>query len=304
MPVKPIIPSIFGLVFALLGYIGAQNYLTQLNPHNFPYLIQNLSAFASGLFGVFLLPILGHYLTVLYSNFVHRIAIELVSQIQSRLSFPSMASLNMRRAKKKLEATERVFNPMLLDTSAIIDGRILDIVETGFLSGTLFVPNFVLIELQQVADSANALKRSRGRRGFEILEALKKSNSIKTEITREEAAGKDADEKLVKLARTLKAKIVTCDYNLNKVASLNGVKTLNVNELSNSLKTIVLPGETLSIKVIQEGKEKSQGVGYLPDGTMVVVENGNSLIGKNVEMVVSRVIQTVAGRMIFGSAKE
>lgn len=189
---------------------------------------------------------------------------------------------------------------LILDTSAIIDGRIADIVESGFLEGTLIVSSGVLQELQGISDSKNSLKRNRGRRGLEILEALKKSKEVPLQVF--DYSLKDLnrlDESLIKLAKKLKGKIITVDYNLNKVGKLRGVKILNVNELANVVKTVVLPGETLTLKVIQEGKEKDQGVGYLPDGTLVVVEEGKEFLGREIETVVERLLQTEAGRLIF-----
>lgn len=289
---------VLGLIFALSGYFLSQTYLSGFNPKSYPYLVPVAASFGSGLFGVFLIPVIGHYSRLWYSRFVRRIASELLREFQNRV--PRMPG----KSKFKRENGKN-FNPMVVDTSAIIDGRLLDITETGFLAGTLIVPSFVLTELQHISDSANDLKRERGRRGFEILESLKKSPHIKIDILRSDnVEGKDADDKILRLAKNLKAKIITCDFNLNKMATISGVKILNVNELANAVKSVVLPGETMSIRVIQEGKEKNQGVGYLADGTMVVVEKGNSLVGKTVPVAVSRVIQTVAGRMIFAVLKE
>jgi len=194
---------------------------------------------------------------------------------------------------------------MLIDTSSLIDGRIGDFIETGFLFGTIIIPDFILLELQHIADSADSLKRGRGRRGLEVLEALKKSNHIKTYVYETgQVSLKNIDDRLMKLGKQLKAKIITNDFNLNKIATVSGVKILNINELTNVLKTPLIPGEEIEVKVIQEGKEKTQGVGYLPDGTMIVVENGAAYLGRKIKSKVSRVIQTVAGRMIFVQATE
>jgi uncharacterized protein YacL len=194
---------------------------------------------------------------------------------------------------------------VLVDTSSIIDGRIADISETGFLGGPLVVPRFVLHELQRVADSADSLRRGRGRRGLDILDRLQKDADIVLEIDETEIdLNGDVDARLVTLARRLRCPIVTNDYNLNKVAGLQGVKVLNINELANAVKSIVLPGQELSLRVIQEGKEMGQGVGYLEDGTMVVVENGRRAIGNTVTVTVSRVLQTAAGRMVFAHPRD
>ena len=189
----------------------------------------------------------------------------------------------------------------VLDTSVIIDGRIADICETGFLDGTIVVPQFVLRELQSIADSSDALKRNRGRKGLDILQRIKKMTGVNVLITEIDfpQAG-EVDHKLIELARQMAAKIVTNDLNLNKVAQLRGVEVLNINELANSVKPVVLPGETMSVFIIKEGKEPNQGVAYLDDGTMVVIDNARRHLGKTVEIVVTSVLQTTAGKMFFG----
>ncbi len=189
---------------------------------------------------------------------------------------------------------------VLIDTSVIIDGRIVDIARTGFISGTLVIPRFVLNELQYIADSAESLRRQRGRRGMEVLSELQKDRTITTTIADIDVEGvREVDEKLIMLARQMQAPILTNDYNLNRVAELQGVQVLNINELANAVKSILLPGELMAVNVIQEGKEAGQGVGYLDDGTMVVVEEGKNYIGKEIEVSVTKVLQTAAGRMIF-----
>lgn len=190
---------------------------------------------------------------------------------------------------------------ILLDTSVIIDGRIADIARTGFISGQMMVPNFVLIELQHIADSSDNLRRQRGRRGLDILNRMQKDTTVPFRITDIDVEGvRDVDDKLVILGKQLKAPILTNDYNLNRVAELQGVQVLNINELANAVKAVYIPGEQFEIQVIQEGKEAGQGVGYLDDGTMVVVEDGKNFIGKSIKIVVTKVLQTAAGRMIFG----
>ena len=189
---------------------------------------------------------------------------------------------------------------ILLDTSVIIDGRIADIASTGFLPGTLLIPRFVLNELQYVADSPDGLRRQRGRRGMEVLSNLQKDPNVMVRISDIDVDGiREVDSKLVVLARQLKCPVLTNDYNLNRVAELQGVTVLNINELANAVKSVVLPGEFLRINVIQEGKERDQGVGYMEDGTMVVVENGREVIGEYTDVSVTKVLQTAAGRMIF-----
>jgi uncharacterized protein YacL len=193
----------------------------------------------------------------------------------------------------------------VLDTSVIIDGRIADICKTGFLEGALVVPHFVLRELQQIADSADSIKRNRGRRGLEILEKVKGAPGVTVQIVEKDYPEvKEVDLKLIELAKELSAKIVTNDFNLNKVSQLRGVDVLNINELANSLKPVVLPGETMRVFILKEGKEYNQGVAYLDDGTMVVVDNARKMIGKTIATQVTSVLQTTAGKMIFGRFPE
>ncbi len=192
----------------------------------------------------------------------------------------------------------------ILDTSVIIDGRIADISETGFLEGTFLVPKFILEELQYIADSPDELRRTRGRRGLDILKRLQQHNRLQVEFVEEDvpqAAG--VDSKLVGLALKLRAKILTNDFNLHKVAELQGIEVLNINQLANAMKPAVLPGETLQVQILREGKSQGQGVAYLDDGTMVVIENARRFIGKEVEVAVTSVLQTTAGRMIFSEIK-
>jgi uncharacterized protein YacL len=189
---------------------------------------------------------------------------------------------------------------ILLDTSVIIDGRIADIARTGFLVGTLLIPRFVLNELQYIADSADSLRRQRGRRGMEVLSDLQRDSTVPVRISDMDVEGvREVDDKLVILARQLRCPILTNDYNLNRVAELQGVPVLNVNELANAVKSVLLPGEPLEVNIIQEGKESGQGVGYLDDGTMVVIEDGRTYLNQEVTVTVTKVLQTAAGRMIF-----
>ena len=189
----------------------------------------------------------------------------------------------------------------VLDTSVIIDGRIADVAETGFLGGTLIIPQFVLRELQQVADSPDSSKRQRGRRGLDMLQRLRNNSSLDIQIVENDYQNvKEVDLKLMELGKELDAVIVTNDFNLNKVSQLRGVNVLNINELANALKPVVLPGEAMKVFILKEGKEYNQGVAYLDDGTMVVVDNARKLIGKNAEVAVTSVLQTTAGKMIFG----
>jgi uncharacterized protein YacL len=193
----------------------------------------------------------------------------------------------------------------ILDTSVIIDGRISDVCAAGFLDGVLVIPQFVLRELQQVADSPDPLKRNRGRRGLDILQKMQKMATVIVQIVDDDFPRvRDVDMKLIELAKSYEAKIVTNDFNLNKIAQLQGVEVLNINELANALKPIVLPGETMRVFILKEGKEYNQGVAYLDDGTMVVVDNARKMISKTIDISVTSVLQTTAGKMIFGKYDE
>ncbi|MFA5271669.1 MAG: PIN domain-containing protein, partial [Candidatus Omnitrophota bacterium] len=200
----------------------------------------------------------------------------------------------------KFQRKELKEEPIVIDTSIIIDARILDIVKTGFLEARFVVPRFVLNELQALADSTEHMKRQKGKRGIEVLHSLKKEQNIEVEIYSEDVEGvKSVDEKVVVLAQTLDAKILTTDYNLNRIAQLQGVKVLNINDLANALKPTFVAGERFNVKLIKEGKEHNQAIGYLEDGTMIVVENAKWLIGKNVDIEVTSILQSPSGRIIF-----
>lgn len=231
-------------------------------------------------------------------NFVvHRVASEVSTQIV-KFTRPHNPFTHSTVQLGSVSLTK----PYILDTSAIIDGRILDIAKTGFLSGLVLVPKFVLVELQQVADSSDDLKRARGRKGFETVEELKKLKQIRVDVWDKEQSGKTVDEKLMNLTKSLHGRIITTDFNLNKVASVSNIGVLNVNELANAVKVVSLPGEKMEIKIVHLGKDKSQGVGYLSDGTMVVVADAAEKIGQTIKVEVTKNIQLPAGKMIF--AKE
>ncbi|MCB9009389.1 MAG: PIN domain nuclease [Ardenticatenaceae bacterium] len=212
------------------------------------------------------------------------------------LRTPIAAGIGQSNKTKNGESDQYI----LLDTSVIIDGRIADISKTGFIRATLLIPNFILSELQHIADSADPLRRGRGRLGLEVLTQLQNDSPVPTQITDMDVSEvRDADSKLVALGRHLRCPIMTNDYNLNRVAELQGVSVLNINDLANAVKITSLPGEELKVKIIQEGRESDQGVGFLQDGTMVVVEDGRNLINKTLNVTVTKVLQTSAGRMIF-----
>lgn len=212
-----------------------------------------------------------------------------------------------KKTKEVTKETKEVIKgiPKVLDTSVIIDGRIFDICETGFIEGPLVIPNFVLDELRHISDSSDSLKRNRGRRGLDILNKIQKELPIETQIVDDDFPKiAEVDAKLLKLAQKMEGKVITNDYNLNKVAEFQGVPVLNINELSNAIKPVVLPGEEMVIAIVKDGKESSQGVAYLDDGTMIVVEGGRKYIGQTTQVIVTSVLQTAAGRMIFAKPKE
>jgi uncharacterized protein YacL len=244
------------------------------------------------------LPIIGAYGPIVFSIIFGyagmSIAVRKKTEIAGWVSF-----LRLPRSKEK-ERKKEEFSGKLLDTSSIIDGRIAEICSTGFLEGPLLVPVFVLEELQLIADSSDVLKRNKGRRGLDILKQMQEDNYVEVRIINDDFDDvQGVDSKLVRLGRKINAKVVTNDYNLNKVAALQGVVVLNINDLANALKPARIPGEHMEVLVVKAGKENNQGVGYLDDGTMIVVENGQKYIGSTVPVVVTSVLQTSAGRMIF-----
>ena len=212
-------------------------------------------------------------------------------------------SYNMKEKSSKKDVNKSI--PVkILDTSVIIDGRISDICKTGFIEGKLVIPKFVLNELQHIADSSDDLKRVRGRRGLDILNIIQKELDIEVEITEQDFDDiPEVDSKLLKLAQVMNGKVVTNDYNLNKVAQVQGVEVLNINELANAVKPVAIPGEEMVVQVVKEGKEQNQGIAYLDDGTMIVVDGGRKYMGETIRVLVTSVLQTPAGRMIFGKPK-
>lgn len=255
------------------------------------------------------IPVIGDYLPAIFSIVLGYLGISITIRKRKELtelfdSFPK--KLRERRAheqKKGQESANRTigaYTYKVLDTSVIIDGRIADIVKSGFLEGTLVVPAFVLRELQHIADSSDVLKRTRGRRGLDILQKMQDADEAQIMITNVDYDDiPEVDMKLVRLAHEMGGKLVTNDYNLNKVAALRGVQVLNINELSNAVKAVVIPGESMFVSIVKEGKEYGQGVAYLDDGTMIVIEDGRKHIGDSIKVEVTSALQTAAGRMIF-----
>jgi len=248
------------------------------------------------------LPFVGAYIPIIASLLLGYLGMSVgAKKKEDLLSIFSLFKFGSKEKTSKLDCKPR---HKILDTSVIIDGRIADICKTGFVEGPLVIPNFVLEELRHIADSSDILKRNRGRRGLDILNKIRKELDIVVQITEKDFDDiLEVDSKLVKLAQVLGGYVVTNDYNLNKVAELQGVKVLNINELANAIKPVVLPGEEMIVQVIKDGKEAGQGVAYLDDGTMIVVENGRRVIGDTVNVLVTSVLQTAAGRMIFAKLK-
>lgn len=278
---------ILSIVF---GFIGAFVAKVVLQSQAAFFIV--LAVFSFGILG-FILP---EFLEFAGRAGIAVVAAQIIKYLQEvQAPHLSVPTIRFNRRKK----ISKYINPLVLDTSVLIDGRILDIAKTGFLFGTLVVSEPVISELQTLSDSADALKRGKGRRGLDALSELQKQKSLKVIILPAEKGDKNVDDMLVSLSKKLKARLLTLDFNLLKVAKIKKVKVLNINELANGLKTVVLPGEKINLEVRDRGSGKDQGVGYLSDGTMVVLEGGLAYKGKSIEAEVLRILQTPAGRMVF-----
>ena len=296
-----------GLIFA---YLGTPYVLGGWRTFNFRLTSTPLPDLLSGLLGM----VVGLVIAVLIGFFVRDLPYGYaLSFVLALLLAAQGASVGLTRRTELASlffggdrgTDSHRLSAVLLDTSVIIDGRIVEVCQTGFLAGPLLVPQFVLRELQQIADSADALKRNRGKRGFDVLQRLQRVPRVTIRIDEVDFPhAREVDRKLIELARATGGKIVTNDYNLNRVAELSGVAVLNINELANALKPVVLPGEPLHVHIVKEGKEANQGVAYLDDGTMVVVEHGKRLIGQTIDVTVTTIYQTAAGRMIFARQRD
>lgn len=289
--------TIFGLIGFGLSYIFPLPYPATVIQTRALYVL--LGLFLASMF----FSRLASWIVVTTTNLFRQLVLRIASETINQLTHLTPSSLHLPGPFGSQDHQERIINPLIIDTSSLIDGRVLDVAKAGFISGMVLVPDFVLRELQNVADSVDSIKRTRGRRGFEIVEELKKVEGIKLNVWDKDIKGGAVDEKLVRLSKILKGKILTVDYNLNRVASLSNVKVLNVNELSNALKSLPVPGESMKIKIIHLGKDRSQGVGYLTDGTMIVIKDGAEDLGKTVEVEVSKILQGSAGRMIFAQQR-
>jgi uncharacterized protein YacL len=284
-------------VLAALGLMGLEQRLRAVAGH---HMVGALVGGVVGLFGARLVWGALDGLDIIGEHFVHALVVVFLGYMGVVIGGQKAEWFEPARIIAAFRDSSRLHQYKVLDTSVIIDGRIADICETGFLEGTLVAPQFVLRELQQVADSSDSLKRNRGRRGLDILQKMQKMAGVVVQIVETDFPEiREVDLKLIELARKLGGKIVTNDFNLNKVAQLRGVPVLNINELANSLKPVVLPGELMKVFVIKEGKEQGQGVGYLDDGTMVVVDQAKKALGRTIEVSVTSVLQTTAGKMIF-----
>ncbi|HLY26003.1 MAG TPA: PIN domain-containing protein [Aggregatilineales bacterium] len=280
MPAEVLVASIFGLIF---GLIVAALFSVPLGllPDPFREWVPSIVA------------VVAAYLSI--TIFAYRA--QDVFRLVRDLLRGNTASLGFGGSRSDVK--------ILLDTSVIIDGRVLDISRTGFVFGTLLVPQFVLAELQHIADSGEAMRRSRGRRGLEVLEELQRESKAPVQVIPDDVEGvREVDDKLVVLAKQMEAVLMTNDYNLNQVASLQGVDVLNINELANAIKAALLPGQTITVQIVQEGREHNQGVGYLPDGTMIVVEEGVRYMDRTIDVTITRMIQTAAGKMYFARPED
>lgn len=296
MRLRLVLRLILAFTFATLAAIYSQLIPPILGEQSF--VIRVLLTIAAGGLGYVVFPNIARSIRIItlttFNFVVHKVSSEVSNQI-IKLPRPNFPFSHPTPQIGSIALTK----PLILDTSVIIDGRILDISKTGFISGLMLVPKFVLIELQQVSDSSDDLKRARGRRGFEVVEELKKNKLLKLEIWDKDQTGKTVDEKLINLAKGLHGKILTTDFNLNKLATISNISVLNINDLANAVKTIAIPGQTIEIKIVHIGKDSRQGVGYLSDGTMVVVEDGAQNLGKTIKVEITRFLQGSAGRMFF-----
>jgi uncharacterized protein YacL len=293
---QPTAGALIGLLFGA-AIIALELRLRRVPAHN---MVGALVGGVTGLLGAYLVWGAISGLQIEGEQFIHALLVVFLIYIGVVIGTRRGEWFEPARVIAAFKDASRLHQYKILDTSVIIDGRIADICETGFLDGTLVVPQFVLRELQQVADSSDSLKRNRGRRGLDILQRIQKMAHVQVQIVETDFPEvREVDLKLIEVAKRLSGKIVTNDFNLNKVAQLRGVAVLNINELANSLKPVVLPGEVLRVSVLKEGKEAGQGVAYLDDGTMVVVEQGKRAIGRTIDVAVTTVLQTTAGKMIF-----
>ncbi len=292
---------VLGALFFILGFTYSNTaYFQEFPLFGVPFLAEFLLATMTGLFGFYLLP--QYFLKVKYwveqliVNTTYKMASDFWNQYTSRMEASRKVREKERKKRDKKDIKDKVKDGILLDTSMLIDGRVLEVAKTGFLINNLIIPKFVINELHLLADNKDDIKRKKGRRGLDMINELKKHAKV---VVVGESTHEEVDKALVNLAKENKLRLMTLDFNLNKVAKVSGVDVLNINDLGEALKPAYVPGDTLNIKIVQKGKEKGQGLGYLPDGTMIVVSDGETLVEESVDVVVSKLIQTAAGKMVF-----
>lgn len=300
--VKIVVRIIYSIIFFVLGfYLSKIIFFKELPIIGFHMLVEVFTACALSLFGFFIFPLLlikiRYWIESLVVSAVSKIVADFWEQQSKRIQQARREKQKTKAEEKSLKERQEIENAILLDTSVLIDGRILDVVKAGFLDRPFVVTQNVINELQKLSDNKNKVKRGRGRMGLDAIKELKKrTNVIVPDIKTKD---RDVDTTLVEYAKEKKIKLMTLDFNLNKVAKVSGITVLNLNDLINALKTVLLPGEEFSVKIVQQGKEKNQGIGYLSDGTMVIVEEGIDKVGQDVSVVVVKVIQSSAGKIIF-----
>ena len=312
------ISLVFGIIFFLLSPKIKKNGLKIIDAFETEILKFSTTDIVLGAFGLIVgfviaflisqplsdIKYVGTIISVISFVFFGYLGVKVATRKKDDVLWPQLLNLKKSSTVKKEKNKKDILSPKILDTSVIIDGRISDICKTGFIEGTLVIPEFVLKELRHIADSSDSLKRNRGRRGLDILNILQKDDAVSVVIESKDYADSiEVDIKLLKLAKELNGKVLTNDFNLNKVAEFQGVEVLNINELANAVKPVVLPGEEMTVMIVKDGKESGQGLAYLDDGTMIVVEGGKKCIGDSVVVTVTSVLQTAAGRMIFAKLK-
>lgn len=296
-PRKAILRFALATIMAFLGTLISSLALTENIPYISRLIIVSLAAASFGVFGLILPEAVSRLFKIWFAQFRGQLRKLIISNYSE---FASLAAGPLRFARrKKKKSPAKYLNPILVDTSVLVDGRIGDIAKSGFIGGTMLIIPSVITELHQLSDSKDDLKRIRGRRGLDVLEAIRTHKNAQVEVLEWEPEKAKVDDKLVEAAKKLKAGIMTVDFNLGKVARVRGIKVLNINELANAVKTVILPSEELTIAISAAGKGKDQGVGFLDDGTMVVIEGGAAFVGQELRVKVNKVLQTAAGKMIF-----
>lgn len=298
---------VFGALFFIFGFTYSNtSYFQEYPLFGVKFLAEFLLAIAGGMFGFYLVPTyfmrIKNWVEELIVNTTYNLVTDVWNQYSKRMEQSRKVREKERKKRDKKNLKDKIKGGILLDTSVLIDGRILEIAKTGFITNDLVIPKFVINELHLLSDNADNLKRKKGRRGLDMINELKKHSKVI--VFGIKATNQEVDAELVKVAKECDLSLMTLDFNLNKVANVSNVKVLNINELSEALKPAFVPGETMTVKVVQAGKEEGQGIGYLEDGTMIVVAEGDNLIDKNVDVVVSKLIQTNAGKMVFTEIKK